>query len=1179
MDNQDRSYSPAKVSLSSDHYPRGFYGTVTDQQAYHESTHGTLPVQVGAYQIGSTCQSYQLPAASVHPPSGAFHHQMPSQVGPLHPQPAVGLLRPSAQPLPLTVATQPVSVPQNVPQTTPSHSQPHIAQLYPPWMQPAGGSAPSTDSQMSQTVQQQQFQRLKVEDALSYLDQVKLQFSGHPQVYNDFLDIMKEFKSQSIDTPGVIKRVSCLFRGHPDLIVGFNTFLPPGYKIAVEANETISVEQPGQQAMSLSMFATSLPPQIPVPAKPAHLSNPPLPDPLSALQPMTSGLQPASSGSATTGPPVEFNHAIQYVNKIKVCYQNQPEIYKSFLDILHKYQNEQKMLKEGTAFPQGYRPLTEVEVYALVTELFKDQPQLLAEFSQFLPDASGIAAESALARFRNDCAPGPVTSKPPSAAKASRTAQQGRAAPPTSGTRSMSQPPVKKPKISTKEITFPDSDRPVVAGELSFFEKIRDDMGEQDYTEFLRCIELYTKQVTSLSDLLIMVQPLINRMPELHAQLLEFLRQRDENASIDSTSHIKQETLDRSALKATYIVDLSTCKEEAASYRLLPKSYSHPMCSGRSELCDEVLNDTYALHASWPDDMISLGPHRKNQYEEHIYQCEDERYELDMVLELNSMAKNALMSVMARLKNFTNPDDVARFRLDDMLGGNSEVLMRVALNRLYGDKTAGIIEGLKCNPAAAVPIVLRRLVAKEKEWRTAQHGFHRIWREQNERYYLRSLDHQAAKFKQNDVKQIRSKTLMKEIEAEMQEGPKGDASVLTGGLHVNVCRDASILSDAGSLIVHHVRRQSALQPDDKSRVRHVLFSLIPDLLRLSLPLPPDLDKEGDDEETVKTEVEDSTAQDNGCNHLTNGTDDVDSSKLVTDEDKVASTDVVDGLSPNTLFYGSDNWYYFLRLYMMLCERLKYFSGVAAQLIKEEIHCQSLRTAAVSAALKLRNPNAVDVRDSYSCFLELVRSLLDGNVELSSFEDQLRDMFGIHAYVAFTIDKLIQNITRQLQYIMTKDVCWQLVTLYEKNSKLGGGDSEMASYQKEAEQAISDDKCFRVCVNIEKTEMTIEYIELTNSSSSDEQEPPVAEPETVREAVVKDVDGSRPRKPSFLMRNLRRAHTVRRKQMPDSDEGRTDSGIPPSCIQLLNVESSGACLYTCGALTHAKEVCGITDFMS
>jgi paired amphipathic helix protein Sin3a len=37
--------------------------------------------------------------------------------------------------------------------------------------------------------------------------------------------------SYSIDTPGVIERVSNLFAGHPALIQGFNTFLPVGYRI------------------------------------------------------------------------------------------------------------------------------------------------------------------------------------------------------------------------------------------------------------------------------------------------------------------------------------------------------------------------------------------------------------------------------------------------------------------------------------------------------------------------------------------------------------------------------------------------------------------------------------------------------------------------------------------------------------------------------------------------------------------------------------------------------------------------------------------------------------------------------------------------------------------------------------------------------------------------------------
>lgn len=35
----------------------------------------------------------------------------------------------------------------------------------------------------------------------------------------------------AIDTPGVIRRVSSLFRGYNKLILGFNTFLPDGYKI------------------------------------------------------------------------------------------------------------------------------------------------------------------------------------------------------------------------------------------------------------------------------------------------------------------------------------------------------------------------------------------------------------------------------------------------------------------------------------------------------------------------------------------------------------------------------------------------------------------------------------------------------------------------------------------------------------------------------------------------------------------------------------------------------------------------------------------------------------------------------------------------------------------------------------------------------------------------------------
>lgn len=54
---------------------------------------------------------------------------------------------------------------------------------------------------------------------------------------------------------------------------------------------------------------------------------------------------------------------------------------------------------------------------------------------------------------------------------------------------------------------------------------------------------------------------------------------------------------------------------------------------------------------------------------------------------------------------------------------------------------------------------------------------------------------------------------------------------------------------------------------------------------------------------------------------------------------------------------------------------------------------------------------------YSHFLEMVRNFLDGNLETVSYEEQLRDMFGIHAYVGFTMDKIIQNIVRQVRRML------------------------------------------------------------------------------------------------------------------------------------------------------------------
>ena len=44
---------------------------------------------------------------------------------------------------------------------------------------------------------------------------------------------------------------------------------------------------------------------------------------------------------------------------------------------------------------------------------------------------------------------------------------------------------------------------------------------------------------------------------------------------------------------------------------------------------------------------------------------------------------------------------------------------------------------------------------------------------------------------------------------------------------------------------------------------------------------------------------------------------------------------------------------------------------------------------------------------------MVKNLLDGNLESSQYEDTMRELFGIHAYISFTMDKVVQNIVRQV----------------------------------------------------------------------------------------------------------------------------------------------------------------------
>ncbi|XP_033823560.1 SIN3 transcription regulator family member Aa isoform X1 [Periophthalmus magnuspinnatus] len=1037
----------------------------------------------------------------------------------------------------------------------------------------SGHSHPTAPPQAS--VQgQQQFQRLKVEDALSYLDQVKLQFGNQPQVYNDFLDIMKEFKSQSIDTPGVISRVSQLFKGHPDLIMGFNTFLPPGYKIEVQTNDLVNVTTPGQihhitphgisvqnipitgataqhpaphpptaTTAAAPVLTQTTPAKISKPLQPQVLtpssqSNPSIPAYSSPRSPPMQ-LHTPLSGTPTGPPlqnnqPVEFNHAINYVNKIKNRFQGQPDIYKAFLEILHTYQKEQRNAKEAGG---NYTPaLTEQEVYAQVARLFKNQEDLLSEFGQFLPDANSsvllnkTTAEKADS-VRNDHG---GTAKKLQLNNKQRPNQNGCQIRrhPSTGTA----PPVKKkPKLlSLKETPVGDAGKHGVGTESLFFEKVRKALRSAEaYDNFLRCLVIFNQEVISRAELVQLVLPFLGKFPELFNWFKNFLGYRE-------MSHIETYPKERATEGIAMEIDYASCKRLGSSYRALPKSYQQPKCTGRTPLCKEVLNDTWVSFPSWSEDSTFVTS-KKTQYEEHIYRCEDERFELDVVLETNLATIRVLETVQRKLSRMS-AEEQAKFRLDNSLGGSSEVIHRKAIQRIYGDKAADIIDGLKKNPAVSVPIVLKRLKTKEEEWREAQRGFNKIWREQNEKYYLKSLDHQGINFKQNDTKVLRSKSLLNEIESiydERQEQASEENASPPTGPHLTLSyEDHQILEDAASLIIHHVKRQTSINKEDKYKIKQVIYHFMPDMLFAQRGELSDVEEEEEEEDM---DLEEGSKKQNGVS----GSGSPSKSKLLfnnTAAQKLKSCD--DGYN---LFYVNNNWYIFLRLHQTLCSRLLKLYSQAERQIEEEVRERDWEREVLglkkekndnpAIQLRLKEPMDIEVEDYYSAFLEMVRNLLDGNMDASQYEDSLREMFTIHAYTAFTMDKLIQSIVRQLQHIVSDEICVQVTDLYlseSSNSATGGGLSTQTTrgaaeslYQRKAEQIMSDENCFKVMFlrSRGQVQLTVELLD-TEEETSDE--PMEAERWSDYVGRYLNPDSTTPelrehlaQKPVFLPRNLRR----------------------------------------------------------
>lgn len=601
----------------------------------------------------------------------------------------------------------------------------------------------------------------KVKDALGYLEKVKNKFASRPQIYNQFLDIMKEFKSQSIDTEGVIKRVKTLFKGNRSLILGFNQFLPPGYKI-------------------------ELPPEKP-------------PEPRAK-------------------PNIEFNHAVQYVAKIKSRFKNEPQIYTEFLDILHEYQAKR----------------TIEEVYGRVQRLFGNEPDLLDEFRFFLPDATPAPAQKASAGVKRPAPPTQPSARPATIKVAKKSDKQPvaqpakKAAPAPTRTAGAQQrsggssSQVQRPEEKKKKIGIQYAED--CAQELTVLDKMKQTLSKSLFNQFMKILNLFGEEVINRFEMVRLVEDLLG---DKYAELSEKFKASIDYREWDELNQMSQEHSSYHAFLNTH--SFQKCPQATPSYRELPSDLPVPVCSNRSSLAETVLNDSYISLPTGSED-FSFKSTRKNMYEENLFRCEDERYELDMLIETNSsvvkvlepLAKDIASLSMEQAKNFKLPKEV-------------DVIHQKSIMRMYGEHGPEILDLLKKSPATAIPVILVRAKQKDDEWRRLRNENKSIWRKVAEQNYHKSLDHRSFYFKQEDKKRLSSKALVTHLRdvhnfvfgekrTEKEELFETEAlRQLEGneGPQFNYCMrfaypDASIHEDIYNIVAHMA--ESTLSSNDVSKV-------------------------------------------------------------------------------------------------------------------------------------------------------------------------------------------------------------------------------------------------------------------------------------------------------------------------------------------------------------------------
>ncbi|KAH1053694.1 hypothetical protein AAZX31_08G283300 [Glycine max] len=579
-------------------------------------------------------------------------------------------------------------------------------------------------------------QRPMTDSALAYLTTVKDAFKDDREKYDKFLELVKNFTAERFNLVRGIEEVKELLKGYRDLILGFNVFLPKGYEIKLPLED----EQPPEKKLDVFVKAKKL------------------------------------------------------LHKIKARFHGQDNVYKTFLAILKMHKDGTKSptaaYGEITALLQHHADLlNELPFLSLNTSrtisihFTSAQNSLFREKSSAVPIVQQMCV---LKRKRtktshddhNHIVGHRLESDWSEREKDNRDYYQD-------GIQKLLS--LKRTHFCMAEDlmarSFCNVDKHFGSERFSFCAKIKDKL-QNPKNYFSKHVDIYSKEKTTRQELPSSTTDFPRKFPDLMKGFNECVTQckkmnessRDEehvqkqikledwnrDRHHDGDDRVKETVSDcrkrdkstvvanknvsgrklslyaskkKNSAKSVRELDLSICEKCTPSYYLLPKEFQIPSSSRRTKLDAEVLNDHWKCVAPSIKDYSSKHM-SKNLNEMTLFECEDDRIELDMCLETakstTKQVEELIEKINTNMIERDNPINIEKHLIAQNLR---------CIEQLYGDHGIDVLDVLRKNASQVLPVILTRLKQKHEEWARCRADLNKLWAEVYAKNYHKSLNH------------------------------------------------------------------------------------------------------------------------------------------------------------------------------------------------------------------------------------------------------------------------------------------------------------------------------------------------------------------------------------------------------------------------------------------------------